>query len=192
MRGPWSWRLQIVVLLSLSLVPLARASDADEAKPAAQDEEKSSWWSRLFGTGPRKAADKKADAAAKDPDPKSPPGEDKDTNLEDVAARERGRAQAAFFRRLAVCDQLMQIAEETNDRALELQVEHLSQQSWDMYSRTMAHYATANAALSESASPGDKEGMLGGQPETAKPGPLANPFAEGGSHPYTGIKGEMP
>ncbi|MBV9122431.1 MAG: hypothetical protein JO112_03585, partial [Planctomycetes bacterium] len=106
MRGPWSWRLQMVLLLSLSLVPSALASDADEAKPGAQDEGKASWFGRLFGTAPRKAADKKPDAAPKDADPKSPPAEDRDTNLDDIAARERARAQAAFFRRLAVCDQL--------------------------------------------------------------------------------------
>jgi len=48
---------------------------------------------------------------------------------------ERAKEQNAYFRRIEVCDRLMQIALQTNDSALLRQVEDLEKQAFDLYQK---------------------------------------------------------
>src|SRR5207245_2565264 len=57
----------------------------------------------------------------------------------DEAAQQRNREEAAYLRRLAVCDKLKQIAYQTNDEKLQRQAEQLDERVWEVYSQRIAN-----------------------------------------------------
>ena len=63
---------------------------------------------------------------------------DEGPSLADRAAEARLREQKSYLRRLEVCDRLQEIAIETNDAALQRQVEQLSQQVFEVYKQRTA------------------------------------------------------
>ncbi len=97
-------------------VAAAGDTDTDAAPPP-----KSGWWPATWFNSTPKPEEKKPvvkkDVADEVPSP----------------AELRAREQKAYFRRLAVCDRLREIAIQTHDDALERKVEQLSQQVFDVY-----------------------------------------------------------
>lgn len=139
-------RLATIVLLSLGLPVAASADDTgqDDAPPAKASVNPAWYGSHVFGAkrppAPRpseKKADKKPDkkAAAKAEEKKPAP---------ESPARRRSKAEAAFFRRLAVCDQVMQIAAQTNDERLAKQAEEVSRRAWNLYSHQIEQLPLAD------------------------------------------------
>lgn len=91
-----------------------------ETKPAP--EKSGNWFTRLF-TKSEKKDDKKA---AKDKEPPKPP-------LVNSTAAMRSRELSNYLRRLAVCDQLAQVAYDTKDDDLQRQVDQLKERVWTTY-----------------------------------------------------------
>lgn len=70
-------------------------------------------------------------------------------------------ADTAFFRRVAVCDQLREIAAARNDADLEHQADELNQRAWDVYSQAMSRKPAADSDASEGKKePAKKDGRV--------------------------------
>jgi hypothetical protein len=86
-----------------------------------------------------------------EPAPKEPSPQEKE--LAEVK-----REQAAYLRRLAVCDQMREIAIKNNDDNLNRQADELQAQAWAIYSKHTVSLSTGNAPGTtrdeESKSPG--------------------------------------
>jgi hypothetical protein len=61
-----------------------------------------------------------------------------DSGAAQRAAEQQTRAKNAYWRRLAACDRLREIAVQTHDAALEQKVERLNQQVFEAYLRRMS------------------------------------------------------
>jgi hypothetical protein len=95
---------------------------ADDDGPATS---KSSWWPGDWFAAKPKVEEKKP-AAKVDAADAGPTAARREADLQ-------ARAKNAYWRRLAACDRLREIAIQTNDAALERQVEQLSQQVFEAY-----------------------------------------------------------
>jgi len=70
------------------------------------------------------------------------------------------REQAAYLRRLAVCDQLRDIALKNNDENLNRQADELQAQAWSIYSKHVAsHSSESDSGASDQKEMGAKEEM---------------------------------
>jgi hypothetical protein len=120
----------LALLLGLAWPVLA--ADPDEAKPKAPGDS-GSWWSNWFG-----GKDKK-------PDPKTVPADAGPVVSvvapADRAANDREREENAYFRRMAVCDRLMQLAVQNNDQQQQSRIEQLKERVWDIYENRTKHLA---------------------------------------------------
>jgi hypothetical protein len=65
------------------------------------------------------------------------------------ASAVRRREEAAYWRRLAVCDKLIDIAYQTNDVALEQVAEQLKQRAFDVYVQRVGSLPTGEAGADE-------------------------------------------
>ena len=61
------------------------------------------------------------------------------------AAQVRKREEAAYLRRVAVCDKLTAIAYQSNDTQLQEQADQLQQRAFDVYMQRIAHLPNAQA-----------------------------------------------
>jgi hypothetical protein len=138
--------------LLLGLSGIARADDPTDAPAPAQPY--SGWHGHLFFSNPKSAPppapvrdDKKADRKG------TKPGEApvKVAPVVDEAAQQRNREEAAYLRRLAVCDKLKQIAYQTNDEKLQRQAEQLDERVWEVYSQRIANLPVGRADLEREA-----------------------------------------
>jgi hypothetical protein len=108
------------------LVPAAPAQSTD-VHPVMVGEEESSWLGNLLFGKPK-------------PEPKpEKPGPDR--------GKEQERLRNAYLRRQAVCDRLLEIAEQTNDAALRGEAERLDEQAWKLYQEESARLTRGAAGL---------------------------------------------
>ena len=109
-------------------VSVAVADDTDDGKTPPAN--KGSWWPGGWFGSQTKPEEKKPTAKAEPAD--------EGPSLADRAAEARLREQKAYLRRLEACDRLQEIAIETNDAALQRQVEQLTQQVFEVYKQRTA------------------------------------------------------
>jgi hypothetical protein len=93
------------------------------------------WWTYLWPFGHR-AQEKKPPA---EPEPRRP-------SVTESARALRGREEAALHRRVAVCDQLRDIAYRTQDRELLRKAEELEALAWDTYTMRTAQLPASGPA----------------------------------------------
>src|SRR5262245_24950438 len=108
------------LVVGAALVALGAAGPVWAADPAPSS--KSPWYSRMLSA----------------PEPVPPPRPAKRDPAAEAAAVRAG-AETELMRRLAVCDQLRQIAYENNDTNLDGRVFDLEEKSWELYRRKTAH-----------------------------------------------------
>jgi hypothetical protein len=115
----------LAALLCAGLAPAVRAAEGDEPAPA------SPWgalWDGLFGGGEKPAAKKLEPEAERPPEPT--PAESAET----VRRRELNE----YFRRMAVCDRLLEIAAQRNDLDMERRVNELVEKVGQLYQQRTA------------------------------------------------------
>jgi hypothetical protein len=122
MRKVGVWALAALLCAGLT-VSVAAAGDGDKDTAANTG----SLWAGGWFAGKPKTDEKKP--AAKVPPVEDAPAE----RTVDVRVRE----QKAYLRRLQVCDQLLEIAINTRDTALEEQVQQLNHQAYEVYIKRM-------------------------------------------------------
>lgn len=96
------------------------------------------------------------------PKPKKPPtktDQAKTDQAKPVAAKpmpraetpqsERDREEKDFLRRLAVCDQLLKIAQETHDEQLERKAQQLNERAWAVYAQRVSQIPAVDAFESD-------------------------------------------
>jgi hypothetical protein len=102
---------------------------------------KPGWFSGWFGGGGKSNA--------------APPTEDKKLNIDPATPRpalpdpiqgQRDREEKAMYRRLAVCDRLMDVAVRNDDRALQRKIEELTERVTTMYQHKMEHLGVVGSA----------------------------------------------
>ena len=128
-----------------------------DSGPNGQSDQSPGWFARLFADdnqGPpwRVKAKKQKDrlekerldneaakkAATKSADRKSNESEAKEAGKREQEAAAIKHEQAEYLRRLAVCDQLREIALKNNDEGLNHQTDDLQSQAWAIYSKHVA------------------------------------------------------
>jgi hypothetical protein len=132
----------VAALLCVGAAVTVRAADKDD-EPSGLG----SWWDGLFG-GKDKPAPKKSEPLVEEEKPAAPsPAERADVV--------RQRELKAYFRRIAVCDRLMDIAYEKNDTDMIRRVEELMEQVGEVYVKRTAGLA-ADGPDDEAPRPRDK------------------------------------
>jgi len=122
---------------ALAVSAVVAAEPDDNTSPPA----KSSWWPGNWFGGTPKAEEKK---------PAAKPDAAKDEPQINKTAEMQMREQNAYFRRLAVCDRLEQIAIQKNDQVLQRQVDQLKDQVFAVYMKRLngpvggAHFEAAD------------------------------------------------
>jgi hypothetical protein len=117
-----NWLFQAALLLGLGVSATAMAGEFD-ARPSQGG---SGLLNRLFARKDKPEEKKSDEAPAKEAAKKpSPPI--------NSPASARSRELANYLRRMAVCDQLMQVAYDTKDEELQRQVEQLRDRVWTTY-----------------------------------------------------------
>jgi hypothetical protein len=106
----------VAALLWLGLVVPVAPAQSTSIKPEMVGEE-GSWWSSLFTSKPK-------------PDPKKA---ERATAANANRSREQERLRNAYLRRQAVCDRLLDIAEQTNNTTLKEEAERLDELAWKLY-----------------------------------------------------------
>ena len=123
-----AWKLRLAVLAGLSAATVAWAADTDDDEPGAPKKGRvwvANWFTERSTNGSKKMppkADKSSKEPAKKPEPKPDPAQVK-----------RAKELADYLRRLAVCDQLTQVAFDTRDDELLKQVNQLKERVWLTY-----------------------------------------------------------
>jgi hypothetical protein len=148
MRARKWWALGTAVVLGWSTA-LATASDEDglpQRRPVVRPNERPGLIDKLFdlGSDPTakkadKNADKKKDAAKK----ADTAGAESPKASLSPAVSELAREQAAFQRRVAVCDRLREVAIETNDTELDQMAQELNARAWAVYKQRTAKLEAA-------------------------------------------------
>jgi hypothetical protein len=115
-----------VLALLLGLAWPALAAEPGDAKASS-----GSWWSGWFG-GKDKKPDSKPVPADEGPVVNVAP-------LIDRSASDREREENAYFRRMAVCDRLMQLAVQTNNQDQQRRIDQLKERVWALYQQRTAH-----------------------------------------------------
>src|SRR5438477_702069 len=125
----------LAALLCAGLAVSVAAADDDAAPPS-----KVSWWPGGWFAGKPRVEEKKP-AGKLDSADEGPAVAQRTAELQ-------ARAKNAYWRRLAACDRLREIAVQTHDAALEQKVERLNQQVFEAYLRRMSggggHFETAD------------------------------------------------
>jgi hypothetical protein len=148
---------------------LTRADSPTKADSSGPADQSPSWVARLFADdnqGPpwRVKAKKQKDrlekerfdneaakkAASKSGDRKSNESEAKEAGKRDQEAGVIKHEQAEYLRRLAVCDQLREVALKNNDEGLNRQADDLQAQAWAIYSKRVASISGGKAEQSGS------------------------------------------
>jgi DNA-binding protein H-NS len=172
-----------VLLVGLCAAPSALADDEDDAPEPAPK--------HVSGHG---IFNKMYDAVANLSQPKAPPPRPPSKNAKDTgtsstgkvtiinASRvDRAQADAAYFRRLAVCDHLREIAAAKNDPELERQAEELSEKSWQVYTKQLA----------QSSAQATKEAAKAARKSTKDGKPAAFAFADKSGNSHTPANGDV-
>jgi hypothetical protein len=146
--GVWGG-LGAALLLGLGVTATAEEPADSTPRPPTPN---NGWYGHLFFSNARSAPapvreDKKADRKAAKP-AEAPV---KVAPVVDEAAQQRNREEAAFLRRLAVCDKLKQIAYQTSDEKLQRQAEQLDERVWEVYSARIAHLPVGHSDLEREA-----------------------------------------
>jgi len=139
MRRLGVWGIAVAVLVGLGAAAVAWAEEPDAGAKAG-------WFGGgWFGSKPAaaksdkpKAEKPKAEKAKGEAAAKAPP-------VVDAAAEARSREEEAYFRRLAVCDKLQQIADSTNDTELQGLALQLSERVYAVYMQRIAHLPASRA-----------------------------------------------
>lgn len=127
MFGQSAWKLRLAVFVALSAATAAWAADDDDVLPPTP--KRQPWVNTWFTPKPRPSMKPKKTPpkeAAKEPAKKS------ETQVE-AAQVKRQKELADYLRRLAVCDQLTQVAYETRDDELLKQVNQVKDRVWLTY-----------------------------------------------------------
>ena len=141
------------VLLAGLAVSSATAQDVDGDLHSATPKPKA-WWDGWF-TPAVKPVEKKSETA---PTPAGP-------SPVELAAAARQREKTAYFRRAKVCDQLMAIADQNNDEAMQAQIEQLKDRAWDLYQQRISAMPAAGPLSEDEAALDRKPGLkLAGRP----------------------------
>jgi hypothetical protein len=136
MRTLQVWGIGAALLLALGAAAVAGEKPAagDDARTAARPDG-GNWFGNWFGGAPKPAPPaKNADKKKPDVAVKVSPAP-----VVDTAAAVRAREEAAYLRRLAVCDKLQEIAWETNDAELGQLAEQLVDRAWQVYNQRTAN-----------------------------------------------------
>ncbi len=120
-----AWKLRLALLACFGLTTVACAADADDKLEAPKKRVWiANWYTRNANKGNKKSAPQadKPKATAKKEEPKPDP-----------AQAQRAKELADYLRRLAVCDQLTQVAFDTRDEELLTKVNQLKERVWLTY-----------------------------------------------------------
>jgi hypothetical protein len=156
MRKLGATGMAALLCAGLALSP-ARADDGDSGDLRSLPAVKPSWWSGMFGnkeTAPETKLDAKKVVPAEAAPPPRAPGS--------APASLQAREENALFRRLAVCDELVEIADRKGDEALREQAYQLMDKAWAVYqqhtgARTVQRTTdTANLTRPPSAADGNR------------------------------------
>jgi hypothetical protein len=128
----------------LFIASAARADDDDDAKAPPPPPKPFIRWSpyakHALGIDDLKPTPPKPDPKA---EAKKPAAQAKKVPAIQSAATQRSKEENALLRRLAVCDKLMEIASQTNDRELMRRAEQLSSRAWAIYDQHTGMHADA-------------------------------------------------
>lgn len=126
MSKPGAWRLRLGLLAGLGVATTACAADTDDDE-ATVPKKGHVWVNTWFTPKPRPQARRIA-TVAKSKEPANKP-----ETKPDAAQAKRAKELADYLRRLAVCDQLTQVAFDTRDEELLKQVNQLKERVWLTY-----------------------------------------------------------
>jgi hypothetical protein len=150
MRDPRRWGISAVLLLGLG-GSLALGADREERsrypKPATESESKWSWMNpaNWFGS---KEKEKPAASKGKKETKKDAVSPAEAPSPADESRARRNREEADLFRRLAVCDQLREVALRGDDQELLRRAEELSERAFALYAeRTNARRPAGGTRL---------------------------------------------
>lgn len=148
MRTLKVWGATAILLGGVGLAGGVAAEKGADTKAAASSSNWG-WFNGWFGANKKDAdKDKKSDVAktaGKDAESSLPPS--RPLSQADEATAARAREEAILFRRLAVCNKLMEIALQTNDKQLQGQAEQLDERAWAIYNQRTANLPTRAAEL---------------------------------------------
>jgi hypothetical protein len=152
--------LALAGLVGLGTVLAAQERPGGQGGSGAK-EVRSSWFKRWFAPA-RKAEEKKPATEV-----------EKKLTVVESAAGLRAREEEAFYRRLAVCLKLQEIALQTGDEKLQRKAEELELMAWHVYTQRTAHLPSGAAgfgvdedALARQLGPsqGEGQGLTGARP----------------------------
>jgi len=144
MRTLGVWGIGTALLLGLGAAAPAGEKPAagDDSQPAARQD--GGHFLNWFSGPPKPAANKNADRKKPDVAVKASPAP-----VVDTAAAVRAREEAAYLRRLAVCDKLQEVAQDTNDGELSRLAEQLAEQAWQVYLQRTAQLPASRADVED-------------------------------------------
>ncbi|MBY0523478.1 MAG: hypothetical protein K2R98_08760 [Gemmataceae bacterium] len=154
MRRIAGWKFKVALLVGMSAAASAWADPVDEEReplpPSATGWRVAPWLQRKYPPSPppKPAAKKPTQKPAKDKPDASATATPKPTSAVDQASVEREREEKAFLRRLAVCDSLSKVAQETRDDELERKAQQLHERAWALYQQRIAHLPCSGAQFS--------------------------------------------
>jgi len=137
MRRMAGWRFEVAVLLGLGLAIPALADDPPEDPDAPPKGWHLAPWlqKQVDDENPEPKPKPKKPAAKPDA---AKPAAPKPKPAADPRPLSREREQQDFLRRLAVCDQLARIAQDTHDELLEHKAQQLNDRAWAIYRARVA------------------------------------------------------
>ncbi len=133
----------VVMLLSTNAV---RSADGKNSETKGDDSPagNSTWFNWSLRQKEKSPAKKKATGGDKDAGKKQEQAGKPDKEKEDEKTKLK-REQAAYLRRLAVCDRLREVALKTNDETLSQKAEQLEAQALAVYDKRIARFKASNA-----------------------------------------------
>ena len=165
--------LGLALLGTFALGTLARADSPSKGEPSGQADQSPSWIARFFADdnqGPpwRVKAKKQKDrlekeqleneAAKKLTQKSSDRNKSNESDAKEAGKRQADlikHEQAEYLRRLAVCDQLREVALKNNDESLNRQADDLQAQAWAVYSKHIASFSGSKISGSRNGSRAD-------------------------------------
>jgi hypothetical protein len=141
MRKLRAWGLAATLVAILSTATAKGADDESESTKKPASGSSGSMWNPMnwFRSKDKQATETKKTPTKSDKETVKKPAAPKRINEVDQAAAERSREEAALFRRLAVCDKLMEIAVRNNDNELLRRAETLDERARAAYAQRTAH-----------------------------------------------------
>jgi len=169
MRAAWIAGLALGLLAAAGVAAADDASDDASAKPPPTRQGTTWTWSQLgglFGGADKAPA---PTITVEKPAATRPAAASRAISPVQKETRDLAREEAAFTRRLAVCDKLKQIAMETNDPKLQHEAELLEERATSVYHQRTDHLAdTVRTPAAVEQLPDDHA------PEPATPGPVTS------------------